>query len=67
MKQPVLKCFWDHSSKPSTFVITLGTEQIYKGPFEDGFKRFNLEYQKWNKTYGTYTNHTNPADRVIEK
>lgn len=66
MNPPILKCFWDHSSKPSTFVITLGEKQIYKGPFKDGFERFKIEYEKWNKTYGTHTNPPDSFNRMPE-
>ena len=30
--------FWDHSSKPSKFVVKRGSNEIHRGAFEDGIK-----------------------------
>ena len=31
---------WDHSTKPSTFIVKSGKEEIYRGPFKKGYTIF---------------------------
>ena len=33
-----MKIYWDHSCKPSVFVIKDGQDEIYRGPFEQGYR-----------------------------
>jgi hypothetical protein len=30
--------YWDHSGKPSVFVVKKDGVEIYRGPFEEGYK-----------------------------
>lgn len=34
----MIKTFWDHSTKPSMFVVKDGVEEAYRGPFKGGLK-----------------------------
>ena len=31
-----MKKYWDHSTKPSTYVISLHTEELFRGTYTDG-------------------------------
>jgi dCMP deaminase len=34
------KCYFDHKTKPSTFVVTYNGEEIFRGNFTEGYKIF---------------------------
>ena len=31
-----MKKYWDHSTKPSTYVVSLHTEELFRGTYTDG-------------------------------
>jgi len=33
-----ISCYWDHSNKPSVFVVKNSGVEIYRGPYTDGYK-----------------------------
>jgi len=35
--------FWDHKTKPSTFVVADKGKEIYRGPFQEGYKFMKLD------------------------
>jgi len=37
----MLKSFWDHSGKPSVFVVTEDGKEIYRGPFKEGYELYS--------------------------
>jgi hypothetical protein len=43
-----MKGYWDHKTKPSTFVVVKDGQEIYRGPFEGGYKLISL-----NRCYKT--------------
>ena len=36
----MLKSYWDHSGKPSVFVVTEDGKEIYRGPFNEGYELY---------------------------
>lgn len=34
---------WDHTTQPSTFVVSDNGKEIYRGPFQDGFKMLGAD------------------------
>lgn len=38
-----MKSFWDHSTKPSTFVVLDGNKEIFRGPFNKGYEMINKQ------------------------
>lgn len=45
-----MKSFWDHSGKPSVFVVKDNDKEIYRGPFEGGMKLLNQEFSPASET-----------------
>ena len=37
----MLKSYWDHSGKPSVFVVTEDGKEIYRGPFKEGYELYS--------------------------
>ncbi len=37
----MLKSFWDHSGKPSVFVVIEDGKEIYRGPFNEGYELYS--------------------------
>lgn len=37
----MLKSYWDHSGKPSVFVVTEDGKEIYRGPFNGGYELYS--------------------------
>jgi hypothetical protein len=37
----MLKSFWDHSGKPSVFVVIEDGNEIYRGPFKEGYELYS--------------------------
>lgn len=37
---------WDHTTKPSTFVVSDNGKEVYRGPFQDGFKLLGIDKEK---------------------
>jgi hypothetical protein len=37
--------YWDHSTKPSTFVVKYDNKEIYKGPFKEGYEVYTKAFQ----------------------
>jgi hypothetical protein len=37
----MLKSFWDHSGKPSVFVVIEDGKEIYRGPFKEGYELYS--------------------------
>lgn len=48
--KPIL-AFWDHSGKPSVFVVKENGEEIYRGPFKKGYEIYSekAEYYQAKK------------------
>jgi hypothetical protein len=40
-----MTCHWDHSTKPSKFVVKKDNKEIYRGTFKEGYKL----YQEWKE------------------
>jgi len=38
--------FWDHSGKPSVFVVKENGKEIYRGGFEEGYKLINMSIEQ---------------------
>jgi hypothetical protein len=38
--------FWDHSGKPSVFVVKEKGKEIYRGAFEKGYKLINMSIEQ---------------------
>ncbi len=38
--------FWDHSGKPSVFVVKENGKEIYRGAFEKGYKLINMSIEQ---------------------
>ena len=38
--------FWDHSGKPSVFVVKEKGKEIYRGGFEEGYKLINMSIEQ---------------------
>jgi len=51
---PVIS-FWDHSGKPSVFVVKENGEEIYRGPFKLGYEILEekMEYYRLKKRLDT--------------
>ena len=51
---PVIS-FWDHSGKPSVFVVKENGEEIYRGPFNQGYAIYEerAEYYRVKKRLDT--------------
>jgi hypothetical protein len=45
-----IKTRWDHTKKPSVFVVYRGAEVLFSGPYQSGMKFFlkHLEIEKMN-------------------
>lgn len=47
----MVSSYWDHSGKPSLFVVNKGSTQIYKGPYQIGMKVYaDLKYAEDKET-----------------
>ena len=42
----MLNSYWDHSGKPSVFVVTEDGKEIYRGPFSEGYELFSNKKTK---------------------
>jgi hypothetical protein len=38
--------FWDHSGKPSVFIVKENGNEIYRGGFEEGYKLINMSIEQ---------------------
>jgi hypothetical protein len=38
--------FWDHSGKPSVFIVKENGKEIYRGGFEEGYKLINMSIEQ---------------------
>jgi hypothetical protein len=54
----VIASFWDHSGKPSVFVVKENGEEIYRGPFKRGYEIIEekTEYYRAKKRLDNLTN-----------
>jgi hypothetical protein len=34
----MIAAFWDHTTKPSTFVVTENGKEVFRGPFKQGYE-----------------------------
>ena len=47
-----MNCHWDHSTKPSTFVVKAEEKELYRGNFKDGYKLYREWKEQENKRKG---------------
>ena len=58
------QAYWDHKTKPSTFVVVENSNEIYRGPFKEGYELFqnlNQNYSKEAQKYFTEPSQLTPC------
>jgi hypothetical protein len=46
--------YWDHKTKPSTFVVLENDKQIYRGSFKEGYELLQTTKREYHKEVTKY-------------
>lgn len=48
--------YWDHKTKPSTFVVTENGKEVFRGNFTEGYKSLNETRETYVEAIAKYFN-----------